>query len=75
MFNYFPEMFPINRFEIKFIGHIKIGRNCFRVTIHHDGFITTFFYGKQTMHTAIIKFNSLPNPVWTGTKYNYFFLI
>src|SRR5678810_747196 len=75
MFNYFPDMFPINRLEIKFISHVKISTHCFGITVDHDRFVTAFFYSKQTMYTAVIKFNSLPDTIWTRTKNDYFFLV
>src|SRR5258705_2190211 len=75
MLNYFPDMFPINRFEIKFIGHIKISTHCLRIAIDHDEFITAFFYGKQTMHTTIIKFNSLPDTIGTRSKNDNFLFV
>jgi hypothetical protein len=34
------DMFPENGFEVQFIGCIKISRNCFWITVNHNGFIT-----------------------------------
>jgi len=65
MFNDLPNMFPVYWLEVELIGHIKIRGNSFRITIDHDRFISAFFDCKQTMHTAIVKFNSLADPVRT----------
>src|SRR5437773_2283837 len=63
MLNNFPKMFPIDRLKIKFVCNIEISRDSFGVAIHHDGFIAAFFYCQYSVHTAIIKFNSLADAV------------
>src|SRR6186713_1647694 len=67
-------MFPIHRFEIEFVRNIKVGRYSFRIAIDHDGFVACFLNGEHAMYAAIIKFNSLTNPIGTGTQdYNFLF--
>ena len=42
-------------------------RNRFWITIDHYGFISSFFDRHDTMHTAIVKFDTLANSIWTRT--------
>src|SRR6185312_10587717 len=61
-------MLPINRFEIKLVGNVEIGRNGLGITVDHDRLITAFLDGQQTMHTAVVEFDALPDPVWPRSK-------
>ncbi len=59
-------MLPEDWLEIKLVSHIKIGRDRFRVTVDHDGFVATFRGSQNSVDTTVVKFNSLPDPVGTG---------
>ena len=74
-FNDLPDMFPEHRLEVQLIGHIKIGRNSFGVTIDHNGLKTTFFDGQQAVNAAIIELNALTNSVGATAQNNNFLLL
>ena len=46
VFDNLPQMLPIHGFEIKFIGHVEIGRDRFGIAIHHDGFVAALLDGE-----------------------------
>ena len=52
------------RLEIKFVARIVIGRNRFRIRVHHDRFKSELTQSEGGMHTAVIELNSLADPVW-----------
>ena len=51
------------RLEIKFITGVVVGRNRFRIGVHHDRLESELAQGKRGMHAAIIKFDALADPV------------
>ncbi|OPY85003.1 MAG: hypothetical protein A4E71_02348 [Smithella sp. PtaU1.Bin162] len=59
-------IFHRKRLKVKFIRCIVIRRNCFRIAVDHDGFNTFITQSKSRVDTAIVKFNSLPDPVGTA---------
>ena len=68
MFVNLQNIFSSNRFKIQPIACIIVSRNCFRITVYHDSFITKFFKCKRRMYTTIIKLNSLSNSIWTASQ-------
>jgi hypothetical protein len=52
-------MFPEDRFKIELVGYVEIGGYGLRVTVDHDGLVSGLLDSKQTMHAAIVKFNTL----------------
>ena len=75
VFDDLPEMFPEHRLEIELIGHIEVGRYGFGVTVYHDGLITAFLDGQQSVHAAIVEFDALPDAVGTAAEHDDLFLI
>ena len=75
MFNDFPKMLPIHRLKVELVCHIKVCAYRFWIAVYHDGFVARFACGKNSMHTAIIKFNTLSNAVWSTSQHNNLFLI
>src|ERR1043166_958415 len=45
-----------------------IGRNRFRVAVHHDGFVAIFMQSKARVAAAVIEFDSLPNTIGTAAE-------
>src|SRR5690606_10642972 len=68
-------MLPENRFKIQFICYVKICRHCFRVTVDHDGFITTFRSCQYPMNTTVIKFDSLAYTIRTRAEHHHLLFI
>ena len=58
-------MLPVHRFKVELVGYVKVGRDSLRVAIDHDGFIPYFPDGHDTVYTAVVKFNTLADAVWT----------
>ena len=56
-------VFKRERFEIEAIGSVVIGRNRFRVAIHHDGFVAVFMQRKASVAATIIELDSLPDAI------------
>ena len=56
------------RLKIKFIARVVIGRNRFRIRVHHDRLESELAQGKRGMHAAVIKFNALADPVRSATQ-------
>ncbi len=71
----FQHIFKRQRFEVKSVGCIVIGRDRFRIAVDHDGFIAIFTQGQRRMHTAIIKFDTLTDTVGTTAEHNDFLFI
>jgi len=68
----FLDVFPVNRFEIEFIGHIEIGRDRFRIAVNHDGFVAGFFDCHEAVNAAVIELDTLANPVGSGAENDNF---
>ena len=51
------------RLEIKFVARVVIGRNRFRIRVHHDRFKPELAKRERSVHAAIIKLNSLADTV------------
>ncbi len=67
-FNDCQHIFQSKRFEIEAVGSVVVRRNSLRIAIHHDGFETIFAQCERGVAAAIIKFDSLPNAVWTAAQ-------
>jgi hypothetical protein len=53
-------IFHRKRLEIKFVRGIVIGRNGFRVAVHHNRLEAGLFYSKCSVYTAIFVHDVLP---------------
>ena len=51
------------RFEIEAVGSVVVGRDRFRIAIHHDGFETIFAESEGRVAAAVIELNSLPDAI------------
>ena len=56
------------RLEIKFVARVVIGRNRFRIRVHHDRFEPELAQGERGVHAAVIKFDALADPVRSATE-------
>ena len=60
------------RLEIKFVARIIVGGNRFGVGIHHNGFKSELAQSEGRMHTAVVEFDTLADPVRPAAKNDYF---
>ena len=51
------------RLKIKFIASIVIGRNRFRIRIHHDGFETELAQGESGVDATVVEFDPLADAI------------
>ena len=56
------------RFEIKFVARVVIGRDRLRIGVDHDGLEPVLLEGKRGMHAAVVKFNALADPVRSAAQ-------
>ena len=68
----FQNIFSRQRFKIKAVRCVIIGRNGFGIAIDHDGFITGFGQRETGMAAAIIKFDPLTDPVGAPPQNHHF---
>ena len=61
-------VFERERLEIEAIGSVVVGGNRFRITIHHNGFVTVFMQSKAGMAAAVVELDSLPNAIGAAAK-------
>ncbi len=54
-------VFESERLEVEAIGGVVIGRDRFRIAIHHDGLVAVFLEREGGVAAAIIEFDSLPD--------------
>ena len=68
-------IFRCQRFEIQLIRNVKVGADCLRIVVDNDGLIIFLCKCPGTMYRAEVKFDTLTDTDWTGTKYQYFFTV
>ena len=56
-------VFEADRFEVKLVGGIVVGRNRFGVAVHHDGFVTHFAESHCSVAAAVVEFDTLTDSV------------
>ena len=56
------------RFEIKFVARVVIGRNGFRIRVHHDRFESEFAQREGRVHAAVIELDALTDAVRSAAK-------
>ncbi len=61
------------RLEIQLVGGIIIRTDGFGVAVDHDAFNSLFSERKRGMDTAVIKFDSLADPVGAAAQDHHFF--
>src|SRR4029077_76358 len=59
------------RLEIKFVARVVIGRNRFRVRIDHDRFKSELAQCESGVDAAVIKLDSLPDPIRSAAQDHY----
>ncbi len=62
------------RLKIKFVAGIVIGRDRFRIRIHHDGFEPEFTQGERGVDAAVIEFNPLADAIGPAAQNHDFAL-
>ena len=71
----FQHIFQCQRLEIEPVGNIVVGGDGFGIAIDHDGLITVFAQRQRRVHTAIVEFNPLPDPVRATAQHHDFFAL
>ena len=71
----FQHVFERERLEIQTVGGVVIGGDGFRVAIDHDGLVAVFAQRQRGVHTAVVKFNALPDAVRAATEHHDFFVV
>ena len=56
------------RLEVEAVAGVVVGGNGLRVAIDHDRFHIFRLQGERRMAAAVIKLNTLPDPVWTAPQ-------
>ncbi len=62
------DIFERQRFEIKPVGGVVIGRYGFRIAIDHDGLEARFLERQCRVNAAIVEFDALPDSVRAATE-------
>ena len=66
----FQHVFQGDRFEVQPVGSVVVGRHGLRVAVNHDGFVAVFTHGQGRVHTAVIEFDTLTDPVGATTDHH-----
>ncbi len=56
-------IFQGHRVKIEAVRDVIICGDGFRIGVDHDGFVAQVFQGKNAVHTAVVKLDSLSDPV------------
>ncbi len=63
------------RLEVEFVARVVVGRNRFRIGVHHDGFETELAKGEGGVNAAVIEFDPLADAVGpTAEDHDFAFL-
>ena len=65
-------IFQRERLEKQFVARVVIGRNGFRIRIHHQGFESILLQRERGVNAAIIKFNALADAVGPAAQDHHF---
>ena len=68
-------IFRCQRFEIQLICNVKVGTDRFRIVVDNDSLIIFLCKGPCTVNRTEVKFNTLSDTNWSGTKYQHFFTV
>ena len=71
----FQYIFQRQWLEIEPVGNIVVGGDGFGIAIDHDGLIAIFAQRQRRVHTAIVEFNPLPDPVRATSQHHDFFAL
>ena len=58
--------------KVKFVGNIIIGGHSLRIAVYNNRFKTKLSKGKSRMNAAVVKFDSLPDPVGASAENHNF---
>ena len=56
-------VFEAHRFEVELVGSVVVGRNGFRVAVHHDGFVAHLAESHGGVAAAVVEFDALADSV------------
>src|SRR5208283_1550132 len=56
------------RLEVEAVAGVVVGRDRLRIAVDHDGFVAILAQRVAGVAAAVIKFNSLPDAIGTGTE-------
>ena len=62
-------IFRCQRLEIQLVCDIEVCTYCLRVIVYNNSLISLFVKCPRTMHRTEVKFDTLPDTDWSGTKY------
>jgi hypothetical protein len=68
-------VFGRQRFEIKPIRSVVVGRHGLRIAIDHDGLVANFLQCEAGMAAAIVELDALPDTVWPAAEDHHFLLV
>ena len=54
-------------FEVQTIRRVVVGGDSLRITVEHDGLVASILKRKSSMAAAVVKFNTLADPVGTAS--------
>ena len=60
-------IFERERLEVEAVAGVVVGRDRLGIAVDHDGFVTILTQRVTGVAAAVIEFNSLPDPIRTGT--------
>ena len=60
-------------FEIEFVRCVIVRAHGFRVAVHHDAFHALLAEREGRMHTAVVEFNALADPVGAAAQNDHLF--
>ena len=63
-------VFQRDRLEVETVRGVVVGRDRFRVTVHHDGFETIFAQRQRRVHAAVVELDALPDAVWSAAQHH-----
>ena len=69
---YIENVLQRERLEIEFVARVVIGRNRFRIRVHHDRFEPELAQRERGVHAAVIELDSLADAIWSASKNHYF---
>ena len=70
--HHFEDVFTGQRFEVKAVGGVIVGRHRLGVAIDHDRLIAGRRQLKRRVHARVVEFDALPDAVGPGAEDDHF---
>src|SRR5690606_32784522 len=55
-------LLPVDRLEIKLVGHVEVRGDRLRVAVHHERLVACLPGGEDTVHARVVELDTLPDP-------------